>query len=860
MAVANFSDDSVTVRLCLDDGTFGQSGTYPVGRNPISIRYADFDRDGEDDLVTANSGTNTVSVLVNLGVGANFQSATNFVVGSTASPTPQDVNVADINRDGLQDLVVANYGETNVSVLLNLGAAVFGPPSNHTVGRGPSSVIATDLNQDAFLDIVTANTIDGTLTILPGKTGGTFGAAQTITLYPGGDPQPVYVCSADLNHDGVLDLVVANSLSNNITILLGVTGVGGWSVQSQSALAAGNHPTSLSVRDFNYDGIPDIAVVNRDDNNIQVYFGVGNGTFDSQGVFSVGSSPRDIAGSNFNGDRSTDLAVVNFNDNNVSVLLFSGPLAYGFSQNVNEDTPTAVYLRGSLLGGGPLEYFTNSAPTHGLLTGSGTNRLYLPDTNYFGPDGFSFYTVDTNAALTSAVATVSIQVLPVNESPGFSLTTNVVTVLEDSATTNLPGFADNFVTGPTNESGQTVAFIVTTPSNAFFSLRPNISPSGTLAFAPAKNKVGTVPVTVTMRDSGGTSRGGNNLSIPKAFNIVITPHPLKPHKGGYSGLFYGTNGVVAHPSSGFFTFYMSAYGAFSGKWIGKEGGYRFSGEFDLSGRAQTFVSRNDTTLFLDLQLDLTNGTDKVTGTVTDNQFVWSTLLGDRATFSAVTNPAPQAGLYTLAIPGSVNPTNAPGGDGYATVSVSTKGIVKATGKLSDGTVFSQSVSISKYGEWPFYVSLLAGQGSVLGWLTFTNLPASSLEGDVSWIKPATFGKYYPNGFTNVSAAIGSTYTPPGSGLRVLETTNNVFTISGGNVEGALFDLSTLAANNLVSVSDVIVLQLTKPAIGYMSWLLRSPVAAFRKDYYGVALQQQREARGFFLGTNLSGAFLLSPND
>jgi hypothetical protein len=219
-------------------------------------------------------------------------------------------------------------------------------------------------------------------------------------------------------------------------------------------------------------------------------------------------------------------------------------------------------------------------------------------------------------------------------------------------------------------------------------------------------------------------------------------------------------------------------------------------------------------------------------------------------------------LYTMAVSGAANPTNAPGGDSYGFVSVSSSGIAKVSGKLSDGTSFSQSAGISKYGNWPFYVSLLSGQGSVSGWLIFTNLSDSSLEGHVSWIKPPTLSRYYPQGFTNVGGVAGSTYIAPllPQEQRVIQTTNNIFSIYGGNESGLNFSLSVLTANNLVGVDNNVVLYLAAPSKGYMTWLLLNPPADFRKAFQGVALQQQREARGFFLGTNLSGAFLLQPND
>ena len=159
MVVANSGDDTITVRLCLDNGTFGQANTYPVGREPVAVRTTDFNGDGFEDIAVANFGTNTVSVLINQGYGANFAPAANFVVGTNGDPNPGPcaINFADVNKDGRMDIIVANYNESTVSILTNTagsGGHVFGLLTNYNVGRGPSSValaISTMTEQRTFL-------------------------------------------------------------------------------------------------------------------------------------------------------------------------------------------------------------------------------------------------------------------------------------------------------------------------------------------------------------------------------------------------------------------------------------------------------------------------------------------------------------------------------------------------------------------------------------------------------------------------------------------------------------------------------------------------------------------------------------
>src|SRR6185312_9959617 len=95
------------------------------------------------------------------------------------------------------------------------------------------------------------------------------------------------------------------------------------------------------------------------------------------------------------------------------------------------------------------------------------------------------------------------------------------------------------------------------------------------------------------------------------------------------------------------------------------------------------------------------------------------------------------------------------GDSYATVSVASTGKLKLTGSLADSTKFSQSAVASANGQWPLYVSLYAGQGQLLGWLTFAN---GGVAGDVNWIKNAiATARFFPAGFNFDPHAFGSKF-------------------------------------------------------------------------------------------------------
>ena len=201
------TNDVVTVLLSNGDGTFAPPVTYAVGMTAAGydrdgIVAGDFTGDGHLDLAVANSGSNTVSVLLGNGDGT-FQPQVTYAVGQA----PQAIVAGDFTGDGHLDLAVADSGSNTVSVLLGNGDGTFQPQVTYAVGTDPNGIVAGDFTGDGHLDLAVAGSGSNTVSVLLGNGDGTFAPQVTYAVGTG----PVGIVAGDFTGDGHLDLAVAET-------------------------------------------------------------------------------------------------------------------------------------------------------------------------------------------------------------------------------------------------------------------------------------------------------------------------------------------------------------------------------------------------------------------------------------------------------------------------------------------------------------------------------------------------------------------------------------------------------------------------------------------------------------------------
>jgi hypothetical protein len=339
--------------------------TSPVAYNSggggaEAVAVADVNRDGIPDLVVAlqcpgeyDGGCTTsggkIGVMLGNGDGT-FQSAMIF---SSGGATADSIAVADVNGDGIPDVVVANYCESSagcpydygadgpgsVSILLGNGDGTFQFPISYSSGGwNADSVSVADVNGDSIPDLIVSNACEtgacsngeiglGTVAVLIGNGDGSFQAAVS---YASGGWVAAAVVTADVNGDGKPDLVVANQCLTvqsryfptcNPDGVVGVLfGNGDGTFQSPVTYNSGGVAAfSVVVADVNGDGHPDLVVSNpcgyapSCEDSVSVLAGNGDGTFQDPVTYSEkGWGIATVAVADVNGDGYPDLAVSAF--------------------------------------------------------------------------------------------------------------------------------------------------------------------------------------------------------------------------------------------------------------------------------------------------------------------------------------------------------------------------------------------------------------------------------------------------------------------------------------------------------------------------------------------------------------------
>jgi hypothetical protein len=201
------------------DGTFQAGQSFFAGTNPVGVTVADVNGDGRPDVVVANEGSNDVSVLLGQGSGSTWSLTYGPRLQSNGI-APVSTVVQDVNGDGIPDILVSNSGSDTVALLPGVGGGFFN--DQNPVPQGTPAAAGTPV-------VISVGSRPGQIVALNTPSGGGFavldngghdltelnnfndGAFQSVLTVDTGGFNPTALVAVDVNHDGFTDLLVANA-------------------------------------------------------------------------------------------------------------------------------------------------------------------------------------------------------------------------------------------------------------------------------------------------------------------------------------------------------------------------------------------------------------------------------------------------------------------------------------------------------------------------------------------------------------------------------------------------------------------------------------------------------------------------
>ncbi|MBK6474146.1 MAG: T9SS type A sorting domain-containing protein [Flavobacteriales bacterium] len=323
-------DDDGDGDLVIDGSWYSNDGTGAVAlvgafspNGGAALLLEDLDGDGDiDDLVRTANG---VTILLNNGFGTFSEGA---ALGPTGTNTTLSASYADVNGDGLADLIIGG-DNAQVGWYANLGSGTYGPQQVIIDLVSPTKTFCGDVDGDGDADVIGFGLPGGTVWFANNGLGA-FSIGDTI---PYGYPQVI----ADVDGDGDVDFSVTSGTSCDVKILLNDNGAS-WTIVNVEMVSGYNLVgTSYSIGDLNGDGRMDLLASSGMD--IAGWFeNLGNGTIGARKRFcQTMAGGYDLSGADIDLDGDLDLVTASYYGDWVSWYANNGDGTFGRQQIVVED-------------------------------------------------------------------------------------------------------------------------------------------------------------------------------------------------------------------------------------------------------------------------------------------------------------------------------------------------------------------------------------------------------------------------------------------------------------------------------------------------------------------------------------------
>lgn len=273
MTIETEPTDFLTIRLADEAGLMGPRRDHAIGPWANRVRVADLDGDGLADIVVSKGALELVEILFNLGGGA-FADPVAFDTGGG----PIGLTLSDVDGDGHADLICCGptADETGeVRVFHADGAGGLSLAAVREVGRRPIHIEAADLDGDGDRDLVTLDRDDGTISVLVNGGDGLFESRRLVFA---GASDPSDLVLADANGDGTIDALLGdrNVLARSLTLF---PGIGDGTFAPALRIPTTTVPIDIDAGDITGDGVVDILAAGERTSPAHLLVGRGEGIF-----------------------------------------------------------------------------------------------------------------------------------------------------------------------------------------------------------------------------------------------------------------------------------------------------------------------------------------------------------------------------------------------------------------------------------------------------------------------------------------------------------------------------------------------------------------------------------------------------
>ena len=502
------------------NGTFAAPVEFTTGQGPVGIVLADFTGDGKPDVVTANYGGSSISILRHNGLTGNsagFLPPVNFSTANRA----EKIAAADVNGDQILDVVVGGQVgggfDATLAVMINIGNGVFATPVPYDAAPGArfdsTAVALADLDNDGDVDLIgggdyeNGSVDNGAVTIRRNNGNGTFGSAEII-MFANFVPMPKELTTGRINSDGFVDIVAAVPSGRIPEGFVTVNSNGSGGFNTPVYYEASQQTFDVAIVDLDNDGDSDVITLANSSAAVTVHENLGNGSFPVLTRYEVASESDAVESADIDNDGDIDIVV-----NGEFDVASNEPLLKILKNNGNGTFAPAIDYT-------PARNFADMKLRD--INGDGfVDMIFAPDGNF---PSYHFGTALNNGNGTFAATVV----------------TNVFACGEgtiDAADLDHDGDLDIVLTEEETCPGvETRIFIFRNDGNQNFVRMPDINLPGRLPNGLALADVtgdGHIDIITSLSDGMGVFPGNGNLTFGSP--IISTTAPFRFKMADFNG-------------------------------------------------------------------------------------------------------------------------------------------------------------------------------------------------------------------------------------------------------------------------------------------------------------------------------------